>query len=1095
MYKSVRFYRGKSLTILACILFLISLQFSVAGENEPASYVNSFIGTGKYLGPSKWGREGGTYPGAVVPWGMIQASPETRFNSSPAGYYFEDDSIYFFSLYNHISGYPNGSAGSLRLMPFNAAGAVSDKISGSYFSHQQEYAEAGYYSVYLPGKGIRTEWTATAHGAFASINFENTKQAGLYLYEAAELEKEGSKSLVGRWGSLFAIIEFNVPFILQSFGNNLFLKFDLSTASGPVLVKFAFSQVSMDGARLNLQAELDHWDFTKTRQQAFTLWNNLLSRVMVQGGPDDGKTIFYTALYHSLLLPYINSDVDGKYRGADGEIRQLQDGHNYSVFSPWDTFRSLHPLLTLLAPSVQAEMIQSLLRIYDERGALPSRPMTGNHSIPIIVDSYFKGLSGFDLEKAYKAMRLRLIDKPYPDMQAYDNLGYVPAEIPESVTRTLEYAYNDWVLAQMAKALGKEDDYQLLLKRSFNYRNCFNPAEMFMHPKNGDGSWALSGGFKEGDKWTYSWFVPHNMNDLLNLMGGSQSFANKLDKAFSEDYYIHDNEPILHYAYLFNYAGESWRSQKWVRKIMQNFYTAQPAGIPGNDDLGSMSSWYVFSAMGFFPTCPGNPQYLLGSPIFDYVKIQQENGKVFEIKADNNSDRNIYIQSAKRNGKSYTKSWINHQDIINGGNLEFEMGSQPSHNFANDSSSIPFSETPGKPDFQISDLKLSSTKATAHQPMTATVKVKNTGSIGTLPLHLFSDNRALQTKNVMLSEDESTDVAMNFRLYQPGDHGIRINNLPEKKVIVLDTVLPGQNSFTLDSLKYNPLIKKGERFKVHFGVKNITSKAQTAAIKIKIDDVVVKTIEQEMEPGQSYTINSEFNVLHPGWHRLIIADSLTHDFKVYAQPTDALLLQLNFDDGSGKFASDKSGFANNANLIGPVKWVDGKEGTAIQTGDSGYAEILLSPSLNSIDDSLTMMLWFYPIDEARSFGRHYRYADIFTQGDHNVIKMQSANTLSFMSGGWGRGQCMADVPQDWNRNWHHLAGVSDGKELKLYIDGILVDRKEIVGKFESSSFPWNIGRNAEITKDRSVNGFVDDVRIYKAALSQEEIRQISSVTE
>ncbi len=1079
------------------VLFLVILNTCAlvlqGRASEPVDFVDPFIGTAQYKGLSKWGREGGTYPGAVVPWGMIQISPETRLDAYPPGYYFEDDTIYFFSLYDHLSGYPGGSSGMLRMMPVNGIPINQTTIPKSAFSHENEEASPGYYRVFLEDYGIDAECTATAHGGFLRLTFTKTGEKGLILMDAIDLDVENMQRLTGRWGPLYCIIESEKPFSdIQKTSKGHFLVFaDSGTGSREQLLRFAFSEVSQKGAAGNLRAELNHWDFGKTRKEARTVWNAGLNRISLQGGMGRERTIFYTALYHSMLLPYRNTDSDGRYRGADGKNHRLRGEHNYAVFSPWDTFRTLHPLLTLLFPSVQKDMLRSLVRIYEHTGRLPARPMTGNHAIPIIVDSYFKGITDFDIHKAYEGMRDPLLvpSRMRTDMKEYDQLGFVPAENPGSVTRTLEYAYNDWVMAQMARELNKEGEYENLLNRSFNYRNVFNPSERFMQPRNRDGSRAQMGGFREGDKWTYSWFVPHNVRDLINLMGGSESFSSHLDQAFSEGHYIHDNEPPLHYAWLFNFAGKPWLTQYWVRHIMKTCYSAEAGGIPGNDDHGSMSSWYVFSALGLYPVCPGRPEYLLNSPLFEQATLHLENGREFRINASGQGDEPMYIRSARLNGSLHDRSYLSHDALLDGGELKFVLGGKPDTTWATDLSAQPLSESVGKPEFVFHEWHVSDSVVEAHQPVSAEILIENTGASGSREIRLYIDEKLHLSKRAMLHRGERERFSLPFRLYRPGSHTVRLNTSENRVVTVVDREPRDGPVFKTDKLQLTPLVRFGNALPVDFTVQNISTRFDTIQVAVTLNDRMHGSVKTGLEPGETRTLHYSIRNLPSGMHRIRVADMPYQRVKVYQHPLESSVLHLTFDDGAGRIIEDISGFNNTGHLIGSVQRTVAKYGWGIQTGEEGYAEIPLTPSLELTGSTITMMFWFYPMDEGQRGRYRYSYADILTQGDHNVLKMQNPWAVSFSAGGWGRGQCIARVPGNWNRNWHHLAGVRDENTMRLYIDGKVVDIKNIESEIDPTPFPWNLGRNAEYTRGRSVNGIIDDVRIYKEPLDTEDIRK------
>jgi len=491
-----------------------------------------------------------------------------------------------------------------------------------------------------------------------------------------------------------------------------------------ITTKVGISFVSIEGAKKNLEKEVSHFDFDKIKKDASALWNKMLLKIEIKKGEEKDLRTFYTALYHSLIAPNIFSDVDGRYIGMDGKIYNSGKFPHYTVFSLWDTFRSLHPLMALVYPEMDTAFVNSLLEKYDQGGWLPIWELSGNytncmigdHSVSVIVDAYVKGLTDFDINKAYEAMRKGALEEPSQEhtfkgrigLEWYKNLGYIPADkIEQSVSRTLEYAYNDFCVATMAKLLDRDVDYNYFIKRSKFYKNVFDPHAGFMRGRNSDGAWAepfdpLSSGyhsyFTEGNAWQYSWFVPHEVYSLINLMGGEQKFISKLDQLFDmpstliasegEKFnphhgvtgligqYAHGNEPSHHAAYLYNYAGAPHKTQEKINQIVHEMYSDKPDGLCGNEDVGQMSAWYIFSTLGFYPICPGNPTYDVGTPLFENVVLHLKNGDL-NITANNLSSRNIYVKNVKLNGKKLDNFYFNHKDIAGGGVLHFEMS--PTH--------------------------------------------------------------------------------------------------------------------------------------------------------------------------------------------------------------------------------------------------------------------------------------------------------------------------------------------------------------------------------------------------------------------------------
>ncbi|HPE76453.1 MAG TPA: GH92 family glycosyl hydrolase, partial [Draconibacterium sp.] len=658
----------KSFILTLSFLFF---TFSIKA-NDNLNYVNPFIGTAPSNNPSNWEGHGRTYPGAVAPFGYIQLTPETRLSPSK-GYDYRDNDIYFFSCFHHLSGYPNGSSGQCKIMPVENWNSFQINNHKRPFSHNSETAEPGYYKVKFNDNGTTIEATSSIRSGMFRFDFNKNANLKIFIGDIGEIILE-NPSVKGSKRNTW--IEFETPWqSAEKSGDGYIFTFD-KPDQNTLLLKLSSSSVSFRNAKKNLDAEIPDWDFDALKNKTQNDWKKELSVIEIQDSSIQNKTKFYTALYHSLLIPWIISDTDGTYLGLDGKIQESKGENQYGTFSPWDTFRSLHPLLCIIAPKRQNDMIISMLDIYEQSGQLPVEPMTGFHSIPIIVDSYLKGITGFDKALAYKAMKNLLLseDIKKADLKSYFLQGFVSSDYPESVTRTVEYAYDDWVLSQFAKeVMNQDDDYSHLLKRSLNYRNLFDPSQLFLVPRNEkDFVHSIDNfGYKEGDKWNYSLFVPQNIRDIINLKGGNHEFSNQLESTLNNRLILFDNEPNFHIPYLFNYAKQPFKTQEWVSKIRETQFTATADGLSGNDDLGSMSSWFVFNALGFFPVCPGVPQYNIGTPLFEKVIIHNQNGNDFTITGLDKSPGNNYILSAKLNGEDFNQVWFNHYEILNGGEITF----------------------------------------------------------------------------------------------------------------------------------------------------------------------------------------------------------------------------------------------------------------------------------------------------------------------------------------------------------------------------------------------------------------------------------------
>lgn len=743
-------------------ILLLSVTFNACtplrkdSEYNLLQYVNPFIGTGGH---------GHTFPGATVPYGMVQLSPDTRTTGWDAcgGYHYSDSSILGFS-HTHLSGTGIGDYGDILFMPYSGKGRVDPDNPGSgyrsRFNHEQETASPGYYSVRLTDCNIDVELTATTRAGFhryiyqedsssngviidLSHNIYNRQNQTNEIRVINDTEIEGYKRTQG-WAHshhVYFYAKFNKPFSFKIYedgkekenasmarASNVQAVLQFDGSGGEALAKVGISSVDYEGAKKNLFTEIADWDFDGVRASAAQKWQDQLGKIVVAGGTPDQKSIFYTALYHSSLSPYVFSDVDERYRGMDQNIHQAKGAPAYTLFSLWDTFRAFHPLLTIIDPERNTDFINSLMSKYDQGGVLPkwelaanyTGTMIGYHSIPVIYDAFKKGQRGFDVEKAWEAMvntaaydpaRVKFAtgavrQKLMPEAKKYnETLGFIPADLEnESVSKALEYAYNDWCIAQMARDLGKMEEYQKYLERSTRYRKYFDKETGFMRGKNSDGQWRepfnprysrhRKDDYTEGNAWQWTWFAPHDVPGLVELMGGVDAFRIRLDSLFivsseiegeekSPDIsgligqYAHGNEPSHHITHLYNFINQSWKTQALVDSIMSSLYHNSPNGLSGNEDCGQMSAWYILNAIGFYSFCPGVPEYSIGRPLFDEVKMNLQNGKVFTIKTYNNSSANRYIQSAKLNGEVLQTAFFHHQDIADGGTLEFEMGPEP----------------------------------------------------------------------------------------------------------------------------------------------------------------------------------------------------------------------------------------------------------------------------------------------------------------------------------------------------------------------------------------------------------------------------------
>lgn len=738
-------WRIQNIVFILRIFFIISLLFSFAAcenvQTTPVDYVNPFIGTDGH---------GHTFPGATVPFGMVQLSPDTRKDSwdGCSGYHYSDNQILGFS-HTHLSGTGVGDYGDIRLMPTTGklkldAGNSDNDGYRSPFKHENEKAVPGFYSVQLSDYQINVELTTSEHAGFHRYTFPKSKQSHIIvdLFESVTTEQilnseirivndstiSGFRQTKG-WAAnqyCFFYAVFSKPFksfgirvngdvknqLDNATGNNLVAWVDYETeANEQVLIKVGISAVDIEGAKNNLLKEIPDWKFNKIRKKAEEAWKDELGRIGVEGKSKKDKTVFYTALYHSMLAPNIFSDYDGRYRGHDNIIHTDTNKRRYTVFSLWDTFRALHPLFTIIQRERTKEFINTMLDISEKGGLLPVWELAGNetwcmigyHAVPVIADAWVNGIKDFDGNMALNAMQQSAMQDQF-GLEWYKQKGYIPADKEsESVSKTLEYAYDDWCISRMAESIGNDSVRNIFSKRSENYKNLYDPSTRFFRGRQNGGFISpfdptqVNFMLTEANSWQYNFFVPHDVQTHIRLMGGDSIYENMLDQLFSAPsdlsgrqqaditgligQYAHGNEPSHHMAYLYNYVQKPAKTQKLVKRIMDEMYSDQPDGLSGNEDCGQMSAWYVMSALGFYSVTPASGIYVIGVPRFEEVKIKLENRKTFVVKAKNLTTENCYIKSATLNGKPYFKSFISADEIQQGGELFFEMGNVPSDTF------------------------------------------------------------------------------------------------------------------------------------------------------------------------------------------------------------------------------------------------------------------------------------------------------------------------------------------------------------------------------------------------------------------------------
>lgn len=716
----------KFLLSFVIIFLIISCDANV--ETSPAkkdksliSYVNPFIGTGGH---------GHTFPGATMPFGMMQLSPDTRLDGwdGCSGYHYSDDEIYGFS-HTHLSGTGVSDYGDILLMPTNKAifnnGADGKGGYKSKFSHEKEIAEPGYYKVHLDDTSIDVELTVSKRSGMHRYNFSKTNQDYIILdlehrdqVLDHKIEQVSPKIIQGyrhskAWATnqkLFFYIELSHEVLIQYPASKNPRKAAMSVhnpKNEPVIVKIGISAVDIEGAKKNLETEIGNKSFEEVKKEAQQTWEKQLEKVVVESENNDYKTNFYTSMYHSMIAPNLYQDVDGRYRGMDLEIHKTKDFNYYTVFSLWDTYRAAHPLYTIIEQERTNDFINTFLAKYDEGGIMPiwdlsacyTGCMIGYHAVSVIADAYLKGIKNYDSEKALQVM-IHSATRDKLGLESYKKYGFIPVEKEsESVSKTLEYAYDDWTIAQMAKAMGKDAIYKTYSERAQFYKNIYDPESQFMRGRFRNTWFApfdpyeVNFNYTEANSWQYSFYVPQDVSGFMKLLGGKKALEENLDKLFTAKnetsgrnqaditgligQYAHGNEPSHHMAYLYNFVNKPHKTQEKVHQILTELYTNIPYGISGNEDCGQMSAWYIFSSLGFYPVTPGSNQYIIGTPLFEKATINIENDKQFTVSTNNLNDKNIYIENAFLNGVKLDRTYITHDEIVNGGILTFDMTDNP----------------------------------------------------------------------------------------------------------------------------------------------------------------------------------------------------------------------------------------------------------------------------------------------------------------------------------------------------------------------------------------------------------------------------------
>ncbi|MFN3917937.1 MAG: GH92 family glycosyl hydrolase [Flavobacteriales bacterium] len=711
------------------LLFLFSFWFDCWAQISYSQYVNPFIGTGGH---------GHTFPGATTPFGMVQLSPDTRIDGSWDGcgaYHYSDSVLYGFS-HTHLSGTGVSDYGDILLLPITQFKGGRSHLHSALFVHENEKASAGYYSVKLHEENVHVELTATTRVGMHRYTFPVQSQRHILLdlfhrdsTVQSEIQVESGTTISGMrrsnaWAAnqvVYFVMEFSEPCISYTLGDERYFRFtgkkdtlnkiasfQFAQSQQSIIVKVGISFTSIDGARENLNKEAPHWDFNRVWREADAVWNKELSKISVTGGTTEQLKVFYTALYHCMIHPNVATDVNGDYRGMDKKIHREKGYTHYTVFSLWDTFRTLHPLFTIIDTKRTTDFIRTFLSMYKQGGRLPvwelaaneTDCMIGYHSVSVIADAYAKGIRNFDTKLALEAME-KSATWNHLGLPEYIRFGHLDIEHEhESVSKTLEYAYDDWCIAEFARLIGNHEVADEYLLRAQYWKNLFDRETTFIRPRK-NGSFhesfdpkEVNNNYTEANGWQYTFFVPQDIPGLIHAMGGAEKFEVKLDELFTTEtattgrhqvditgligQYAHGNEPSHHMAYLYNYIGKPHKTQEKVNEIIANFYKDAPDGLIGNEDCGQMSAWLVMSALGLYPVTPGIPVYTVGTPLFEEAVIYLENGKKFVINAKNNAREHFYVRSNSFNGNQNNILFLTHNDVVRGGYFNFEMSAKPS---------------------------------------------------------------------------------------------------------------------------------------------------------------------------------------------------------------------------------------------------------------------------------------------------------------------------------------------------------------------------------------------------------------------------------
>ncbi|MEL7118127.1 MAG: GH92 family glycosyl hydrolase [Bacteroidota bacterium] len=1094
-YYSLRYFY-----LLVLSIFLLNCEKPKEGLTQ---YVDPFIGSDETDFVSLWRSEAGLYPGAVAPHGMLQLTPETKAPKKYLqGYFYKEDTIRRFSMTEHFSGWPGGSAGKGIFMPFSQDGFENIELNQlkSFYSHEQEEAEAGYYAVDLLEHDISCEFSSLIRSAIGRFAYDDAKKQngiayfGFKTFEALDENRFQATLSAGRREfqrtkmSIHLVIAFKEEVDLMEQGEKRkhWLIVPKEDQTKELNFKIGISYTSLENAQLNLETEIPDWDIKKIRKKVDSLWEKELSRVELTGNETD-KVTFYTALYHASLLPLNVTDVNRQFPGFE-KNEPLKEGEiHYHYFTPWDAFRTLHPLINFINPQKGKDYMASSLRYYKTYGSLPEPSVMTSVQMSLLYADALAQEIDFDVEMAYQGLSKMMLEQPYfrKEMPIYDSIGYVAYPMSYATTATMEFAHNDWALAKIADHLGKKEMAEKLYQRSLSYRSQFEPKSRFMKSKNADGSWAPVSIYAEADKWNMSWFVPHNNQDLINLMGGNEAFCDFLNRNFEEGHYVLDNECPMNFPFLFLYADRPDLTMKWVNKTLRQYFKNKPYGIPGNDDWGTMSSWFMWGAMGLFPAAPGTGELIITGPIFDKIVIHRTEEEQVLIEADGVSKENIYIQEASVNGEEVNSAFVSTKELVNG-MLSFEMGNSANIDFGKEGPK-PYSLTTAKPDFEV--LSFSSTKniVSSNQLFDLHTTISNRGSIGNYLVEVKEGDVVIYSGYFLLEENEAKDLSLPIRLFSGGKHQLTLEG---KQVAI--TVVPAnmtEKAIVFESVEVEPLVHVSKKAKYKSRFQNASGNELRFTPVLYVDGAEQQVFEElTIEPGEVIELVDSFQLEKLGFHTLQLNTGPTATFKVYEQAIEAMVVHFTFDE-EGTEVKDKSGFDNHGIIHGKVDWVEGIEGKGLKL-TNGYVSIPKSVSTAIEDNEMTMLCWYKPVTQKGK-------ASLITKGTFHMLKLEGKWQIKFAAGSWGRGQCYHNAKPkpdnmkepSWLDEWTHFAGVKDAKFIRVFTNGVEHNRLDHIGRLHGTDFEWRIGSN-QVAEDQQAKGVIDEVMIFKGALNEEEIKEV-----